>query len=220
MNNFVLLYGEIVDKPVCTSIDRNGAAFYRFMLAVKRKSNTVDTLPISIKSGTTAYDNMIKAFAAGESLVGKKVLIGGNVRTRNAKGRVKLFVRAVSMINAYAGYTGIDNLVIITGNICRGVPTRQTPSGRLIADLIVAVSRHDSELVSDYVPTIMWDRVAKKANSELHTGDCIDIVGRLQSRRYVKRIGSRKEIRTCYELSVDRYGLNTSEKEGGEQEDE
>lgn len=217
MNNFVLLYGEIVDEPVCTSIDRNGAAFYRFMLAVKRKSSTVDTLPISIKSGTTAYDNMMKVMAAGESLAGKKVLIGGNVRTRNAKGRVKVFVRAYSM--AYpAGYTGMDNLVIIAGHICRGVPIRRTPSERLIADLIIAVNRHDSELVSDYVPTIMWDRVAVKANSELHTGDCVDIVGLLQSRRYVKKIGSRKEIRTCYEVSVVGYRLHTME--GGEIEHE
>ena len=54
----------------------------------------------------------------------------------------------------------------------------------------------------------MWNGTATRAKDKLHVGDCIEAVGRLQSREYIKDLGDgEKEPRTCYELSVNKYDL-------------
>ena len=54
----------------------------------------------------------------------------------------------------------------------------------------------------------MWNGTATRATEKLHVGDCIEAVGRLQSREYIKDLGGKgKEPRRCYELSVNQYEL-------------
>lgn len=90
----------------------------------------------------------------------------------------------------------------------RRITKKQTPRGLLIADLLLAVHREDGSQLSDYIPSIMWNGTATRATEKLHVGDCIEAVGRLQSREYIKDLGDRgKEPRTCYELSVNQYEL-------------
>ena len=83
-----------------------------------------------------------------------------------------------------------------------------TPRGILIADLVLAVNREDGSNISDYIPSIMWNGTAKRAKKKLHVGDCIEVVGRLQSREYIRKLGDgEKEPRTCLELSINKYDL-------------
>ena len=52
----------------------------------------------------------------------------------------------------------------------------------------------------------MWNGTATRAKEKLAVGDCIEAVGRLQSREYIKELtNGEKEPRTCYELSVNSY---------------
>ena len=98
--------------------------------------------------------------------------------------------------------------------MCKEVPIRETPRGLLIADLLLAVHREDGSQLSDYIPSIMWNGTATRATEKLHVGDCIEAVGRLQSREYIKDLGDRgKEPRTCYELSVNQYELQKKKEE-------
>lgn len=59
----------------------------------------------------------------------------------------------------------------------------------------------------------MWNGTATRATEKLHVGDCIEAVGRLQSREYIKDLGDKgKEPERCYELSVNQYELQKKRK--------
>jgi len=206
MNNFIILYGEALDYPQQVSVDKRGKAYYKFNAAVERESGIIDILPIVIEEDTPAYEALADIDEKGE-IVGAQLLITGEIRTRNIKDKLDISVRALA-IKEDEDYKGVTNQVVITGNLCKEVPIRQTPRGILIADLVLAVNREDGSHVSDYIPSIMWNGTATRAKDKLHTGDCIEAVGRLQSREYIKDLGDgEKEPRTCYELSINKYDL-------------
>ena len=178
MNNFILLYGEVLDYPQQASIDKKGTEYYKFNFAVQRESGIIDILPIVVEEDTAAYNALADIDEKGE-VVGAQLLITGEIRTRNIKDKLDISVRAFS-IQEDDDYKGITNQVVITGFLCKEVPIRETPRGLLIADLLLAV----------------------------HREDCIEAVGRLQSREYIKDLGDKgKEPRRCYELSVNQYEL-------------
>ena len=206
MNNFISLYGEVLDYPQQASIDKKGTEYYKFNFAVQRESGIIDILPIVVEEDTAAYNALADIDEKGE-VVGAQLLITGEIRTRNIKDRLDISVRAFS-IQEDDDYKGLTNQVVVTGFLCKEVPIRETPRGLLIADLLLAVHREDGSQLSDYIPSIMWNGTATRATEKLHVGDCIEAVGRLQSREYIKDLGDRgKEPRTCYELSVNQYEL-------------
>ena len=93
-----------------------------------------------------------------------------------------------------------SNQIFLDGFVCKPPVYRKTPLGREIADLLVAVNRQYGK--SDYIPCIAWGRNAKYA-SEISIGANIQVVGRVQSREYSKKIDDeRTEIRVAYEVSV------------------
>lgn len=56
MNNFISLYGEVLDYPQQASIDKKGTEYYKFNLAVQRESGIIDILPIVVEEDTAAYN--------------------------------------------------------------------------------------------------------------------------------------------------------------------
>ena len=57
---------------------------------------------------------------------------------------------------------------------------------------------------SDYIPCICWGRNARFA-SAFEVGEHVQVMGRIQSREYMKRIGeNQSERRTAYEVSVSK----------------
>lgn len=72
--------------------------------------------------------------------------------------------------------------------------------GRDIADILLAVNRPYGK--SDYVPCIAWGRDAILA-SRLDVGSAVNIVGRIQSREYMKNLSETEtEVRVAYEVSI------------------
>lgn len=206
MNNFILLYGEALDYPQQVSVDKKGKAYYKFNAAAERESGIIDILPIVVEEDTPAYEALADIDEKGE-IVGAQLYITGEVRTRNIKDKLDVSVRALTL-KEDDEYKGVTNQVVITGHLCKEVPIRQTPRGILIADLVLAVNREDGSHISDYIPSIMWNGTATRAKDKLHVGDCIEAVGRLQSREYIKELeNGEKEPRTCLELSVNKYDL-------------
>ena len=72
-----------------------------------------------------------------------------------------------------------------TAYICKAPVYRKTPLGREIADLLLAVNRPYGK--SDYIPCICWGRNARFASS-FEVGAHVHILGRVQSREYIKKI--------------------------------
>ena len=86
--------------------------------------------------------------------------------------------------------------------MCKRPVYRKTPLGREIADLLLAVNRPYGK--SDYIPCICWGRNARYA-SGFDVGEHVRILGRIQSREYVKKLSETEtETRTAYEVSVSK----------------
>ena len=115
----------------------------------------------------------------------------------------------------------ITNEVVLVGYLCKKPIYRQTPFGREISDLLLAVNRAYNK--SDYIPCIAWGRNARFCQN-LEIGAQVKIVGRVQSRTYEKKYeDGTVETRIAYEVSVgslevieekkDEEGENTQNQE-------
>ena len=192
--NNVEMIGTIVSDPEY-SHEAYGERFYHLSLEVKRLSGVTDTIPLMISE---------RLFDRDAECIGTMVKICGQFRSRNVheEDRTRLDLSVfVSEIQKIDRDTYEDqNEVRLDGYICREVYYRHTPLGREIADMLVAVNRGYGK--SDYIPCICWGRNARFA-SEFALGTHIELVGRIQSREYIKKHeDDTEEQRTAYEVSV------------------
>lgn len=169
-----------------------GEKFYKAMITVQRKSGTVDKLPL-----------VVPYIIADKLETGCEYMFVGNIRTRNVQmesGRkleVYVFVREVF---EYPGYD--VNEVELIGFTCQNLVPRKTPLGRQITYILMAVNRTTGK--SDYIPCIAWGRNARYASS-FEVGTRVKVLGRIQSREYVKKISETEtENRVAYEVSVSK----------------
>ena len=109
----------------------------------------------------------------------------------------------------------ITNEVVLIGFICKKPIYRQTPFGREIADILLAVNRAYNK--SDYIPCIAWGRNARFCQT-LEVGSQVKIVGRVQSRTYEKKHeDGTVENRVAYEVSIG--SLEVIEEKDNEKEE-
>ena len=96
----------------------------------------------------------------------------------------------------------LNNLVHMIGYVCKKPIYRETPLGKRITDLHIAVKRSYGK--SDYIPCITWERNALYADT-FEIGQKIEITGRIQSRKYMKRISESEYVeKIAYEVSVNK----------------
>ena len=134
-------------------------------------------------------------------------MVSGQFRSYNRhdeqKNRLVLsvFAREVSFIEEELDGAK-TNSILLDGYICKLPIYRKTPLGREIADLLLAVNRPYGK--SDYIPCICWGRNARFA-SAFEVGEHVQILGRIQSREYVKKLSETEvEHRVAYEVSVSK----------------
>ena len=179
-----------------------GEQFYSFTIGSKRTSGNLDVLRCII-SEALLPDNIG---------INDKICVNGEIRTRNVedengKKHTEVFV-FVKNIEDYPGHD--TNYVEGNFYICRKTDVRETPLGRTVIDFTCASNRENSDK-SDYIPTIAWGRSATRI-AAMPIGTEIDVVGRLQSREYIKKYedGS-EETKIAYELSAGRFGVSANE---------
>ena len=199
-NNYLVLVGEITSEKKF-SHEIYGESFYVFNLEVPRLSNVTDIIPITIS------ERLITNF---DLSIGKKILVEGQFRSyntyENEKSRLVLtvFAKEVREYNEEAekedNQEKVSNEVVLSGYICKKPIYRQTPFGREIADLLLAVNRAYNK--SDYIPCIAWGRNARFCQ-DMPTGTEVKVIGRIQSRQYEKKYeDGTSEIKTAYEVSI------------------
>ena len=203
-NNHLVLIGKIVsDKSYSHEI--YGEKFYVFNLEVVRLSATVDIIPITVSE--RLLTNM-------DLDIGKRVRVEGQFRSynnyENERNRLILTVFAKEIIEEEESEENKDevtNEVILVGYVCKKPIYRQTPFGREIADVLLAVNRAYNK--SDYIPCIAWGRNARFCE-RMEVGQNVKVFGRIQSRQYEKKLeNGTSEIRRAYEVSVS-SSLTTS----------
>lgn len=194
-NNMVLIAGAVVEECVF-SHDVYGEGFYIFKIASERLSDNRDILPITVSERLIDKD-MLK--------LGVLVTIKGQLRSYNNytdkknKLILTIFARDIEIITS--GDNKNPNQIYLNGFICKQPVYRKTPFGREISDLLVAVNRAYNK--SDYIPCIAWGRNAR-FTEHLKVGANIKIWGRIQSRKYQKKINDQIEEKTAYEVSVSK----------------
>ena len=191
-NNVVRLCGVMAGAPLFSHESR-GQDFYGFPLAVRRLSGNCDTLNVVLRASQ---------LEALRGLERDRVLITGELRSFNnrraegAKLVLTVFAREIE-----AGGEEDENLVALTGTLCKPPNLRVTPMGRDICDLMLAVNRRYGR--SDYLPCICWGLKARQA-ADWDVGTRLRLEGRFQSRGYVKLTENGPVERVAYEVSVSR----------------
>ena len=204
-NNYLTLVGKVTGEKKF-SHEIYGERFYIFNLEIPRLSGVADIIPITISERLINEDTLTE---------GKKLLVKGQFRSYNSyeseKNRLILtvFAKDVKVIseeeqseeeNEMTKKDVITNEVVLIGYICKKPIYRQTPFGREIADILLAVNRAYNK--SDYIPCIAWGRNARFCQN-LEVGSQIKLVGRVQSRTYEKKHEDGSvETRVAYEVSV------------------
>ena len=196
-NNQVTIMGKVATE-FSFSHEVFGEGFYMVEVEVKRLSNSEDRIPLMISE---------RLIDVTQDYTGEYIMVHGQFRSYNRheeqKNRLVLsvFVREISFMEEEPDGTK-TNSIWLDGYICKEPIYRKTPLGREIADLLLAVNRPYGK--SDYIPCICWGRNARYA-SGFEVGEHVQILGRIQSREYVKRISDTEtEKRVAYEVSVSK----------------
>ena len=190
-NNKVYLRGRVVSEPVF-SHEVFAEKFFEFDLETPRLSDSFDTIPVTISE--RLIDGRIK--------LGQTLTITGQFRSYNKQvdGKSKLvltvFVREIQPNDENQN----PNVIELNGFICKEPIFRTTPFKREICDILLAVNRAYNK--SDYIPCIAWGRNARYVN-DMKVGENLNIVGRIQSRVYQKKISDDLiETKNAYEISI------------------
>ena len=217
-NNYLTLVGKVTGEKRF-SHEIYGERFYVFNLEIPRLSGNSDIIPITVS------ERLIKEETLQE---GHQLLVKGQFRSYNSyennKNRLILTVFAKDIIeveekeedeeNEMVKKDTITNEVVLVGYICKKPIYRQTPFGREISVILLAVNRAYNK--SDYIPCIAWGRNARFCQ-DIEVGAQVKIVGRVQSRQYEKKHeDGTVETRVAYEVSVG--SLEVIEENDNEQE--
>ena len=219
-NNYLTLVGKITGEKEF-SHEIYGERFYTFKLGIPRLSGNEDIIPITISERLIQDDTLQE---------GKKLLVKGQFRSYNSyeneKNRLILTVFAKDVMeveekeeeeeNEIIKKDTITNEVVLIGYICKKPIYRQTPFGREISDILLAVNRAYNK--SDYIPCIAWGRNARFCQN-LEVGSQVKVVGRVQSRTYEKKYeDGTSQTRVAYEVSIGSLEVIEEKKEEKEEE--
>ena len=205
-NNQVSITGKIV-TGFTFSHQVYGEGFYTMDLLVKRLSDSEDRIPVMVSE---------RLVDVTQDYVGQYVEIHGQFRSYNRHEEkhnrlvLSAFARELKFLEEEDSLAPV-NQIFLDGYICKPPVYRKTPLGREICDILLAVNRSYGK--SDYIPCICWGRNARFAGN-LEIGSRIQLIGRIQSREYQKRISENQLIkRVAYEVSVNKLEFHEKDKE-------
>ncbi len=219
-NNHLSLMGKVTSEKRF-SHEIYGECFYIFDMEIPRLSDISDIIPVTISERLILHDKLT---------IGANILIRGQFRSYNSyeneKNKLILTVFAKDIfyeeeieeqLQGEDSKEPVSNEVVLTGYICKKPIYRQTPFGREISDLLLAVNRAYNK--SDYIPAIAWGRTARFCQN-LEVGTEVRVIGRVQSRSYEKKFEDGTAItKVAYEVSIGSLEI-IEEKEKASEENE
>ncbi len=228
-NNYLTLVGRVTSEKRF-SHEIYGESFYTFDLLIPRLSGSEDIIPITASERLINEEMMV---------IGTKLIIKGQFRSYNSYENEKnkliltVFAKDVQKVeeseheneeveegtnqNDIVNKDIVTNEVVLVGYICKKPIYRQTPFGREIADLLLAVNRAYNK--SDYIPSIAWGRNARFCQN-LDVGTEVKVVGRIQSRNYEKKYeDGTVEKKVAYEVSIGSLEVVKSDENKNEEDE-
>ena len=189
-------------------------------MSVPRLSGNADVIPVTVSERLLTID---------ELTIDKKIIVEGQFRSYNSyeneRNRLVLtvFAKEVKFVEnqdeeLQVSKDFISNEVILNGYICKKPIYRQTPFGREISDILLAVNRAYNK--SDYIPCIAWGRNARFCEN-MPVGTEVKVIGRVQSRTYEKKYeDGTVETKIAYEVSVSSLEVVNQEDNENEKVEE
>lgn len=90
------------------------------------------------------------------------------------------------------------NKVIISGRLTRDPEVRYTTSGKVVCQFTLAVDRpftnQDGQREADFIPIVLWNKTAEVAGNNVHKGDRLAVIGRIQVRNYTDKNGVKRYV--------------------------
>lgn len=195
-NNKVSIQGEVAKLPEF-SHELYGENFYIVEMSVRRLSDNHDTVLAMVSE---------RLINIADLSVGTKLSVSGQFRSYNKHENernqllLSVFARTVTIWSQDTPDNGRFNTISLDGYICKQPVYRETPQGREITDLLIAVNRPYGK--TDYIPCIAWGRNARFA-SQLEISTHVAVEGRIQSREYLKRYADgTEETKMAFEVSI------------------
>lgn len=89
------------------------------------------------------------------------------------------------------------NEVWLIGRLTKDPEVRQTPGGKTVAKMTLAVDRDfknaDGEREADFIDVLTWEKLADSCSKHLGKGRLVSVKGRLQIRSYDDSQGIRRK---------------------------
>ncbi len=181
----------VASGPPVYSHSGRGEDYYSFAIATERLSGAKDIINILVRASL---------LRCAEIEQGIRLHVTGELRSFNNKsGRGSKLVLNVFARTVEASDMRDLNSVTLDGSLCKSPCFRTTPLGRDICDLMLAVPRRYGRC--DYLPCIVWGRDAAEV-SVLGPGSRVRLIGRIQSRNYIKCADGLQTVKTAYEVSA------------------
>ena len=165
--------------------------FYKAELLVTDDNGKENVINIKFKRFSNPYQE------------GDEVLLVGNIRTYSQKLDTKNKVE----VYVFTYFDEPEELEIdkveLDGHICKRGDLRKTQSGKDVIDFIIANNlKSETQSLNCYIPCVAWGKLAKQIN-KMNIGDYINIVGKLQSREYKKKLSNDDfDIRIAHEVNI------------------
>ena len=196
MHNVAIVSGEVVSKPTFAH-DFKGEKFYELTVRSERKTKDVfDDVIVNVSERMCDVSKVD---------VGSYISVSGRFSSRNeydesiGRSHLRLFLFANVSVEVFderpESFELDKNSIVVDGYICKETVFRETPKGRKICDVLLAVNRKFGK--TDYIPCILWGRNAFYGET-LEVGTKLHLEGRIQSRSYRTQQG---EDRIAYEVS-------------------
>lgn len=219
-DNVIGIVATIKEKPRLIIDARDwGLRVYETEIERRRPdTDTFDTFILRYSGKSAGAEDALEKIDEGA-----EVLIGGEVRSRNAKkptdGENKVIIYIFAEVIAINDPPADQqNEVFLRGRVCK-VPRARTIRRKKhgkeieipITDIIVATNTSSG---AHYIPCVCWREQARTA-AALKVGAYVEITGRLQSREFTRHIKGKETPFLCknYEVSVCELDHETQEGE-------
>ncbi len=103
------------------------------------------------------------------------------------------------------------NKVILAGRLVRDPEVRYTQTGKAVASFTLAVNRRfsrnaDPQNNADFIPIVVWDKLAEICGNNLVKGSQVLIEGRMQVRSYDAQDGSKRYVTEVIAQDIEFMG--------------
>ena len=90
------------------------------------------------------------------------------------------------------------NIAVLQGRLTKDVEVRYTDTGKVVATFTLAVNRpfadKDGQREADFIPIVLWNKTAEVAGNNVHKGDRLAVIGRIQVRSYTDKNGVKRYV--------------------------